>query len=126
MRYIPFLAIVVLAAVCLGLGVWLSAAWLWPLALLGPLVLIGVWDLCQPGHTLMRLYPVSAHFRWFCEWLRPYMREYLLDSDHPGRPYTHKQRALVYRRAQEGVKIGRASGRESVGQSEWIAVGDRT
>src|SRR3546814_9798419 len=74
MRYIPFLAIVVLAAVCLGLGVWLSAAWLWPLALLGPLVLIGVWDLCQPGHTLMRLYPVSAHFRWFCEWLRPYMR----------------------------------------------------
>src|SRR3546814_12932556 len=98
MRYIPFLAIVVLAAVCLGLGVWLSAAWLWPLALLGPLVLIGVWDLCQPGHTLMRLYPVSAHFPWFCEWLRPYMREYLLTTTPQAGPTPPHQPPLPTRR----------------------------
>lgn len=101
MRYIPFLAIVALAALSLGLGAALSAAWFWPLALLGPLVAMGVWDLVQPRHTLLRLYPVSAHFRWFFEWLRPYLREYLFDSNEEGRPFTHMQRALVYKRAKD-------------------------
>ena len=101
MRYVPFAVVCALALLFLGLGMLLGPGWFWPLVVLGPLVAVGVWDLSQPHHSLMRLYPVSAHFRWFCEWLRPYMREYLLDSDHQGRPFSHTQRALVYRRAKD-------------------------
>ena len=122
MRYIPFSAIAVLTILCLCLGIFVAAGWLWPLILLGPLVALGVWDLAQPHHTLKRLYPLSAHFRWFCEWLRPYMREYLLDSDHQGRPFSHNQRALVYRRAKD-VESVQAFGTELDPYSpryEWI------
>jgi len=122
MRYVPFVAIASVAILFLCLGILFSADWLWPLILVGPLVALGVWDLAQPHHTLMRLYPVSAHFRWFCEWLRPYMREYLLDSDHQGRPFSHNQRALVYRRAKN-VESVQAFGTELDPYSpryEWI------
>ena len=99
-RYLPFLVIILLTAVFLVLGSTGHNGWFWPVAVLAPFVILGIWDMVQPGHTLLRLYPVSAHFRWFCEWLRPYLREYLLDSDHQGWPFDHNQRALVYRRSK--------------------------
>lgn len=100
-RYLP-LAIVALATLLsLGLGAIVDAAWFWPLIVLAPLLLVGIWDLWQTEHTIMRLYPISAHFRWLFEWLRPYMREYLLDGDHQGRPFNHNERALIYRRAKD-------------------------
>jgi len=122
MRYVPFIGIATMAVLFLCLGLFVSADWFWPLLLVGPLVAVGAWDLSQPHHSLMRLYPVSAHFRWFCEWLRPYMREYLLDSDHQGRPFSHNQRALVYRRAK-GVESVQAFGTDLDPYSpryEWI------
>lgn len=122
MRYIPFFIIVVLTVVCAAFGFAFSNLWFWPLLLLSPLTLLGIWDLMQAEHTLMRLYPVSAHFRWFFEWLRPYLREYLFDSDHQGRPFSHTQRALVYRRAKN-VESVQAFGTEMDVYSprhEWI------
>lgn len=105
-RYLPFALIVSAAALFFAFALVLNSHWLWPLLILLPLTLLGMWDLWQTDHSIMRLYPVSAHFRWFFEWLRPYMREYLLDSDHQGRPYNHNERALIYRRAKnvEGVQ----------------------
>lgn len=122
MRYIPFLTIVTLTILFLGLGAMRSDAWLWPLAPLVPLTALGIWDLSQATHTLRRLYPVSAHFRWLFEWLRPYLREYLLDSDHQGRPFSHDQRTLVYRRAKN-VENVQAFGTEMdhyAPRYEWI------
>jgi glutamate synthase domain-containing protein 2 len=106
MRYIPFLAVITLTVVFLGLGFTRTLHFLWPLTVLAPLFLIGIWDLTQRDHSLRRLYPVSAHFRWLFESLRPYLREYLFDNDHEGRPFSHNQRALVYKRSKdiEGVQ----------------------
>jgi len=105
-RYIPFALVLVLAAVSAWLGRTVSAPYYWALALLGPLALLGIWDLLQRGHTLMRLYPLSAHVRWIFEWMRPYMRQYVLESDDEGRPFDHRERALVYKRSKdiEGVQ----------------------
>jgi glutamate synthase domain-containing protein 2 len=105
LRYIPILIVAALTAVMLAAVMLGRAETMWPLALLLPLLALGIWDLLQPSHTLRRLYPLSAHLRWLFEWLRPYMREYLLDSDSEGRPFSHAQRSLVYRRAKdiEGV-----------------------
>ena len=100
MRLVPFIIIALLTVVFFVLGLTITPHFHWPLILFGPLFVLGLWDLAQQEHSLMRLYPVSAHFRWFFEWLRPYFREYLLDSDQQGRPYTHDQRALIYKRSK--------------------------
>jgi glutamate synthase domain-containing protein 2 len=105
MRYIPLtvvLATTVVFLTALAMGLVTIR---WPLAVLIPLSALGVWDILQPSHTLRRLYPLTAHFRWLFETLRPYMRAYLLDSDTEGKPFSHRQRALIYRRAKnvEGV-----------------------
>lgn len=105
-RYVPIALAAGAALACAILSLTADPGWAWPLLVLIPAVLLGIWDMLQSTHTIMRLYPLSAHFRWFFEWLRPYMREYLLDSDHQGRPFNHNERALVYRRSKdiEGVQ----------------------
>lgn len=45
-----------------GLGVLWHAVW-WLLVLLLPPALLGVYDLLQKKHTLLRIYPVIGHLR---------------------------------------------------------------
>lgn len=105
MRFIPLILVVLANVALLILHLTGRMTAVWPFALSGPLLALGLWDLMQRDHTLRRTYPISAHFRWLFEWVRPYMRAYLLDSDVEGRPFSHRQRALVYRRAkgEDGV-----------------------
>lgn len=121
-RYVPYALIVAAAVLTLFAAALWGWQWLWLLALFVPLIAVGAWDMRQTQHTLLRLYPLSAHVRWFFEWLRPFLREYLFDSDHEGRPFTHNQRALVYRRAKN-VESAAAFGTEMDLHSpryEWI------
>jgi glutamate synthase domain-containing protein 2 len=68
-----------------------------------PLFAIAVADLLQPHHSLRRNYPLSARARWLFEWMRPYLRSYIVESDLDGRPFSHDERALVYARAKGDV-----------------------
>ena len=73
---------------------------LWLLIAFAPLLVVGLVDLLQTHHSLRRNFPVSARFRWFFEWLRPFLRSYIVESDLDGRPFNHDERALVYARAK--------------------------
>ena len=75
-------------------------ATLWLLVLSLPITIVAVFDLVQLQHSLRRNYPASARMRWFFEWLRPFVRSYLVESDLDGRPFSHDERALVYARAK--------------------------
>lgn len=77
--------------------------WLWPLILFAPLLIVAVVDVIQPHHSLRRNYPASARFRWLFEWLRPFLRAYIVESDLDGRPFSHDERALVYARAKGDI-----------------------
>ncbi|MDB5670833.1 MAG: FMN-binding glutamate synthase family protein, partial [Alphaproteobacteria bacterium] len=77
--------------------------WLWPLILFAPLLIVAVIDVIQPHHSLRRNYPASARFRWLFEWLRPFLRAYIVESDLDGRPFSHDERALVYARAKGDI-----------------------
>ncbi len=98
MRFFPF------ALSCLALILLIAASllteWAWfaivPLAVI---VWFGFIDLIQVKHSLRRNYPVTGRFRWFFYWLRPFLRQYIVESETEGRPFNHEQRALVYRRA---------------------------
>lgn len=103
-RYGFFFLIILLTAICvIGEGLSPGWAWGWTLIPLVPLTSLGLWDFWQPQHTLMRNYPVIAHFRWLFEDLRPFLRQYIVEDDLSGRPYSRHQRSLVYERAKDTV-----------------------
>lgn len=78
-----------------------GSVFLWVVGILfGALVLLGIRDLLQPQHTLMRNYPVIAHFRWLFEDLRPFLRQYIVEDNLEGRPFDRNMRSLVYQRAK--------------------------
>ena len=86
---------------------WRHSRALWLLLLFAPMLVLALIDLAQPHHSLRRNYPASARFRWFFEWLRPFARAYIVESDLDGRPYSHDERALVYARAKFSAQAER-------------------
>ena len=86
------------------LGWWLleHSAWLALLALLGAAgLVIGIGDLRQTHHALLRNYPVIGHLRFLFEWIRPEIRQYFLESDREAVPFSRQQRSLVYQRSKD-------------------------
>ncbi|MFI9649322.1 FMN-binding glutamate synthase family protein [Streptomyces sp. NPDC052040] len=74
---------------------WLFAAV--PLTLLG---LLGVRDLVQRRHSVLRNYPVLGHARFLLERIRPELQQYFVERNYDGRPYDRDVRSIVYERAK--------------------------
>jgi len=66
----------------------------------GALTLLGVRDLLQKNHAVLRNYPISAHLRFLLEEIRPEMRQYFFESEKDGKPFSRDTRALIYQRAK--------------------------
>ena len=93
----------VLCIILCAIGVALrpTGFWGWTLVVVpGLLALLGVWDLLQSGHSVLRNYPVIGHIRWLVEMVRPELRQYLLEDEDEATPFSRAQRSLVYRRAK--------------------------
>ncbi len=73
---------------------------LWSLIVVGPIVLIGIYDIFQTKHTILRNFPVLGHFRYLLEGIRPEIMQYFVETDIEGRPYNRLNRSLVYQRAK--------------------------
>jgi glutamate synthase domain-containing protein 2 len=88
-----------------------------------PVLAVALIDLSQSHHSLRRNFPVSARARWFFEWLRPFVRSYMIESDLDGRPFSHDERALVYARAKGQVDAHPFGTELDVysGEYEWLA-----
>ena len=61
---------------------------------------LGIRDLVQTRHSVLRTYPISAHLRFLLEHIRPEMRQYFFESETDGLPFSRTQRAVVYQRAK--------------------------
>src|SRR5262245_18040365 len=71
-----------------------------PLLIFAALTLLGLRDLVQKNHAILRNYPISAHMRFLLEEIRPEMRQYFFESEKDGMPFSRDTRALVYQRAK--------------------------
>jgi glutamate synthase domain-containing protein 2 len=71
-----------------------------PLAIFGFFSLLGLRDLFQTKHAILRNYPIAAHVRFLLEDIRPEMRQYFFESDKDGAPFPRDKRAIVYQRAK--------------------------
>jgi glutamate synthase domain-containing protein 2 len=65
------------------------------------LTILGLWDLFQKRHTILRNYPVLGHMRWVFEGIRPEIRQYLIESERDEDPFSREERSLVYGRAKD-------------------------
>ena len=98
-RYTAF----ALCAGALALSLWagqqqaLAPEWA---VLSGALVALGVYDLLQKRHSVLRNYPVIGHLRFVLEYIRPEIRQYFIESDNEASPFSRAQRTLVYQRAK--------------------------
>ena len=73
------------------------------LAVFGALAAIGVYDLLQTRHAVLRNYPLTAHIRFILEEIRPEIRQYFLESEKDGTPFSRDKRAIVYQRAKHAL-----------------------
>ena len=68
--------------------------------LLIPLLILGLYDIFQRQHTILKLYPVIGHFRFLFESIRPEIQQYFVESNTNGMPVNREFRALIYQRAK--------------------------
>jgi glutamate synthase domain-containing protein 2 len=78
---------------------WPPAYWLFLVVL--PLVLLGIYDIVQKHHTILRIYPVIGHGRYLFESVRKEIQQYFVESDTNGTPISREFRSLVYQRAKK-------------------------
>ena len=111
-KYIRFstLALVTLLAL---LSLILAATWsawmLIPALIFAGLALVGVKDIFQTSHSILRNYPVLGHLRFMFEDVRPELRQYFFESDKDEEPFSRETRSLVYQRAK-GIEDKRPFG----------------
>jgi len=104
-RFIIF-TVVVLIAAALGLEFFLGFRSLLieiPLVVFIALAVVGTVDVFQKRHAVLRNYPLSAHIRFILEEIRPEIRQYFLESEKDGTPFSRDKRALVYQRAKQAL-----------------------
>jgi glutamate synthase domain-containing protein 2 len=82
-------------------SLWLIAG----LVVAGFLVLVGVHDLSQKNHSILRNYPIAAHLRFIFEEIRPELRQYFFEGDKDGTPFSRDRRAVVYQRAKMQLDV---------------------
>lgn len=67
------------------------------------LATLGMRDLFQSKHAILRNYPIMAHLRFILEDIRPEMRQYFFEADKDGSPFPRDKRAIVYQRAKKDL-----------------------
>ncbi|MFJ2990454.1 FMN-binding glutamate synthase family protein [Collimonas sp. NPDC087041] len=101
-RYLSFWGVLLLTLVLAASAAAGKLAWWWAVVP-GLLTALGIWDMNQRSHAILRNYPLMGHFRFLFEMIRPEMRQYFFESDNDGAPFTRKERSLVYQRAKGEV-----------------------
>jgi len=92
-----FSLLAVLAVFILA-GFWSNAYYLFWIIL--PLIALGLYNMVQRKHTILRIYPVIGYLRFLFESIRPEIQQYFVESETNGQPVSREFRALVYQRAK--------------------------
>jgi glutamate synthase domain-containing protein 2 len=104
-RFIAFtLAVLITVLLLIGLFVGNTPIlFAIPLVPFAALTALGIYDLIQTKHAVLRNYPLTAHIRFILEEIRPEIRQYFLESEKDGTPFSRDKRAIVYQRAKQAL-----------------------
>lgn len=102
-RFVTLTLSLLATLVLLGLWIAFPKLWLWillPCLLAAALGALGLYDLLQTRHAILRNYPIIAHLRFILEDIRPELRQYFFENEKDGLPFPRDKRAIVYQRAK--------------------------
>lgn len=103
---LSLLGFITIIAASLGPGGW------WVIAVLMVCLLgLGIHDVIQKKHAILRNYPVLGRMRFLFESIRPEIQQYFIERNTDGRPFDRDTRSLVYARAK-GADSHKAFGTE--------------
>ncbi len=94
----------------------------WAFLVIGPLILLGLYDVLQRQHSLLRVYPIIGHGRYLMEAFRPEIQQYFVESNIDGTPLSREFRSIVYQRAKgtlDTLPFGTQRDVQQVGY-EWL------
>jgi glutamate synthase (ferredoxin) len=95
------------------------------IAVLGVIVLIvvGIYDLTQRQHAILRTFPIVGHFRYWLEAVGPELRQYIVTDNNEERPFSRDQRSWIYASAKrENNYFGFGSDNEMELQPSYLIV----
>ncbi|MFC3196649.1 FMN-binding glutamate synthase family protein [Parapedobacter deserti] len=85
-------------------GVALLSIWwppiLWSFLVIGPLILLGAFDMIQTRQAIRRNFPLFGRLRYLFESIRPEIQQYFVESDTTGRPFSRMFRSVIYQRSK--------------------------
>lgn len=87
-----------------------------------PLILLGIKDVRQTRHAILRNFPVIGHLRFLMESIRPEINQYFVESDMDGTPYDRVKRSNIYQRAKKELNTTPFGTKRNVYETgyEWI------
>jgi len=100
-KYFLIISLMVLVVIFGTSFVWKPI--LWSLILIGPIVLLGLFDIIQKKHAIKKNFPVIGHFRYLLEAIRPEIMQYFVETDTEGRPINRLFRSLIYQRSKKVI-----------------------
>lgn len=72
----------------------------WLLLITLPLLITAIYDSRQTKHAILRNFPLVGRSRWIIEGIRPFIQQYILETDTGGAPISRMFRNIVYQRAK--------------------------
>lgn len=100
MRKHFLLSIIPILGVIFILGFYVSSGYYQLYLIAIPTFILGIKDIIQKKHIILRNYPVIGHFRYLFEEIRPEIQQYFVESWDDGKPFSREQRSVVYQRAK--------------------------
>ena len=62
----------------------------------GIFLVLGIYDVLQKKHAILRNFPVVGHLRYLLEAIGPELRQYIVTSNDEERPFSRDERSWVY------------------------------
>ncbi|QYJ05438.1 FMN-binding glutamate synthase family protein [Nocardioides panacisoli] len=100
LRFYLFGVLAFLAVVTVFAGAVGGLAWWLLVAVTGALLVLGIYDVVQTRHSILRNYPILGHVRYLLEGIRPELQQYFIERNYDGRPFDRDTRTAIYQRAK--------------------------
>jgi len=96
-----FVIFAITSLALIGILTYVNWKFIFFLLIFIPLIIMGFYDMFQSKKTIRRNFPLLGRMRYLLEALGPGARQYFIENDTEGKPFSRLQRSLVYQRSKK-------------------------
>lgn len=98
-----FVVFAITSLAIIGLLMYVNLKFTFLLLLFIPLIIMGLYDMFQSKKSIRRNFPLLGRMRYLLEALGPGARQYFIENDTEGKPFSRLERSLVYQRSKKEI-----------------------